>query len=84
MLSSESKDKLSVNFLYEPPPGAKKEREKEDDEPEYKFEWQRRFNAPREEWVMLVIISVANSIIDHILASWRHSLDSDHFCQFSD
>ncbi|KAF4527298.1 hypothetical protein B566_EDAN001072 [Ephemera danica] len=50
LLSSESKDKLSVNFLYEPPPGAKKEREKEDDEPEYKFEWQRRFNAPREDY----------------------------------
>lgn len=49
MLSKESKDKLSVNFMYEPPPGAKKEREREDDEPEYKFEWQRKFNAPREE-----------------------------------
>jgi len=49
LLSSESKDKLSVNFMYEPPPGAKKEREKEDDEPEYKFEWQRKYNAPREE-----------------------------------
>lgn len=49
MLSKESKDKLSVNFMYEPPPGAKKEREREDNEPEYKFEWQRKFNAPREE-----------------------------------
>jgi hypothetical protein len=52
LLSSESKDKLSVNFMYEPPPGAKKEREKEDDEPEYKFEWQRKYNAPREEYVL--------------------------------
>nr|CAD7416213.1 unnamed protein product [Timema cristinae] len=49
LLSKESKDKLSVNFMYEPPPGTKKEREREDDEPEYKFEWQRKFNAPREE-----------------------------------
>uniref|UniRef100_A0A4P6DAA7 Putative cbf1-interacting corepressor cir n=1 Tax=Rhodnius prolixus TaxID=13249 RepID=A0A4P6DAA7_RHOPR len=50
MLSKESKDKLSVNFMYEPPPGAKKEREKEDNEPEYKFEWQRKYNAPREDY----------------------------------
>ncbi|XP_066991013.2 corepressor interacting with RBPJ 1 [Anabrus simplex] len=50
MLSKESKDKLSVNFMYEPPPGTKKEREREDDEPEYKFEWQRKFNAPREDY----------------------------------
>ena len=50
MLSKESNDKLSVNFLYEPPPGAKKEREREDNEPEYKFEWQRKYNAPRESY----------------------------------
>ncbi|XP_025408193.1 corepressor interacting with RBPJ 1 isoform X2 [Sipha flava] len=50
LLSKESKDKLSVNFMYEPPPGAKKEREREDNEPEYKFEWQRKFNAPREDY----------------------------------
>ncbi|XP_015110905.1 corepressor interacting with RBPJ 1 isoform X1 [Diachasma alloeum] len=50
ILSKESKDKLSVNFMYEPPPGAKKEREKEDNEPEYKFEWQRKYNAPRESY----------------------------------
>lgn len=49
-MSKESKDKLSVNFMYEPPPGAKKEREKEDNEPEYKFEWQRKYNAPRESY----------------------------------
>ncbi|GBP02908.1 hypothetical protein EVAR_65007_1 [Eumeta japonica] len=39
MLSKESKDKLSVNFMYEPPPGVRKDREKDDNEPEYKFEW---------------------------------------------
>ncbi|XP_011503441.1 PREDICTED: corepressor interacting with RBPJ 1 [Ceratosolen solmsi marchali] len=50
LLSKESKEKLSVNFMYEPPPGAKKEREKEDNEPEYKFEWQRKYNAPRESY----------------------------------
>jgi CBF1 interacting corepressor len=52
MISKESKEKLSVNFLYEPPPGMKREREKEigeGGEPEFKFEWQRKFNAPREE-----------------------------------
>lgn len=50
MLSKESKDKLSVNFMYEPPPGVRKEREKDDTEPEYKFEWQRKYNAPRESY----------------------------------
>lgn len=49
LLSKESKEKLSVNFLYEPPPGMKREREREAGEPEFKFEWQRKFNAPREE-----------------------------------
>lgn len=50
MLSKDSKDKLALNFMYEPPPGIKKEREKEDNEPEYKFEWQRKYNAPRESY----------------------------------
>ncbi len=50
MLSKESKDKLSLNFMYEPPPGIKKDREKETNEPEYKFEWQRKYNAPRESY----------------------------------
>jgi len=50
MLSKESKDKLSINFMYEPPPGVKKDREREDNEPEYKFEWQRKYNAPRESY----------------------------------
>lgn len=50
MLSKDSKDKLSISFMYEPPPGARKEREREDNEPEYKFEWQRKYNAPRESY----------------------------------
>lgn len=50
LLSKDSKDKLSLNFMYEPPPGVKKEREREDNEPEYKFEWQRKYNAPRESY----------------------------------
>ena len=50
IMSKESKEKLSVNFLYEPPPGTKKDREREDDEPEFKFEWQRKYNAPRESY----------------------------------
>jgi len=36
--------------MYDPPPGTKKEHEKEDDEPEFKFEWQRKYNAPREAY----------------------------------
>lgn len=49
LLLKESKDRLRVNFMYEPPPGVKKEREREDNQPEYKFEWQSKFNVPREE-----------------------------------
>jgi len=48
MLSKESKAKLSMNFMYEPPPGIRKEHEKEDNDAEPKFEWQRKYNAPRE------------------------------------
>lgn len=50
MLSKDSRDKLAMNFMYEPPPGLKKEREKDVGEPEYKFEWQRKYNAPRESY----------------------------------
>lgn len=50
MLSKESKAKLSVNFMYEPPPGIKRNQEKEENEPEFKFEWQRKYNAPRESY----------------------------------
>jgi len=49
LLSKESKEKLSLNFMYEPPPGTRKdEKEKE---VEHKFEWQRTWGtAPRESW----------------------------------
>lgn len=52
LLSKESKEKLELNFMYEPPPGARKdEKEKEDGEPQFKFEWQRTWGtAPRESW----------------------------------
>jgi CBF1 interacting corepressor len=54
ILSKESKEKLEVNFMYDPPPGARKEdREKKEEEGEvgYKFEWQRKWGtAPRESW----------------------------------
>lgn len=48
LVSTESKEKLSLNFMYEAPAGVKKDHVKEDGEPEYKFEWQR--NAPRESF----------------------------------
>jgi len=59
LLSKESKDKLGLNFMYEPPPGHRKPGELRDEdkdgeeggEPEYKFEWQRKWGtAPRESW----------------------------------
>ncbi|KAK2180518.1 hypothetical protein NP493_439g00024 [Ridgeia piscesae] len=49
-LLGDQKAKLGLSFMYDAPPGAKKGERKEDDEPEYKFEWQRRFNAPREQY----------------------------------
>jgi len=55
LLSKESKDKLELNFMYEPPPGVKnKSANPEDDEgePEYKFEWQRTWGmAPKESYL---------------------------------
>lgn len=47
LVSTESKDKLSLNFMYEAPKGLNKE-DKDKDEPEFKFEWQRV--APRENY----------------------------------
>ncbi len=54
LLSKESKEKLELNFMYEPPPGARKEdkeKEEAEGEPQYKFDWQRTWGtAPRESW----------------------------------
>ncbi|XKL66523.1 hypothetical protein PGB90_009943 [Kerria lacca] len=51
LLWKDSKDKLTLNFMYEPPPGLVKEKSKDDEEEEQiKFEWQRKFNAPREDY----------------------------------
>ena len=52
VLSKETKDKISLSFMYEPPPGLKKERDPDaaDKPVEYKFEWQRKYNAPRESY----------------------------------
>ncbi|XP_077563217.1 corepressor interacting with RBPJ 1-like [Haemaphysalis longicornis] len=50
LVSKESKEKLSLNFMYEAPPGVKREHQKEDEEPEFRFEWQRKYNAPREDF----------------------------------
>jgi len=49
LLSKESKEKLSLNFMYEPPPGTRKDEKEE--EKQHKFEWQRTWGtAPRESW----------------------------------
>merc|ERR1712110_508737 len=55
LISKESKEKLELSFMYEPPPGAKKDNkdwEPDNNKPNYKFDWQRNWgNAPRESWV---------------------------------
>ena len=50
LVSKESKEKLALSFMYEAPPGTRKERVDDGTgkEPEYKFEWQR--HAPRESF----------------------------------
>lgn len=51
MLSKDSKDKLSVNFMYEPPPGTRKESSNDPiGTTEVRFEWQRKYQAPRESY----------------------------------
>jgi CBF1 interacting corepressor len=48
LISSESKAKISLDFMYNPPPGLKKKEDEESDQ--VKFEWQRKYNAPREDY----------------------------------
>ncbi|ESO82062.1 hypothetical protein LOTGIDRAFT_223519, partial [Lottia gigantea] len=48
-LLGDEKAKMGLSFLYDAPPGLKR-KEKDEGEDDVKFEWQRKFNAPRESY----------------------------------
>lgn len=48
LVSNDEKLKLGINFMYEAPPGVKRDEDRDLNEPEVKFEWQRKYQAPRE------------------------------------